>query len=145
MDVRVGDSRRAYWHTIPTLVSVSSCAAVSGLLFLVFPEMLAASALGDALPLLVERGWALTYMLGGALVLLGVHRLDAKWEVAGLLMLAACYSGYAYAIYAERGFRPAVVAASVFLGLALGCLRRAYILRFEPHRPENQPWRRRRR
>jgi drug/metabolite transporter (DMT)-like permease len=138
--VRRSDRRRAYRHSIPVLVSISAAAMLAGLAFLAFPGIVDGSALGSSLPFLLERGWALAYMLGGLLILIGIQRLDARFEVAGLLLLSGCYFAYGYAIFDQRGFAPGAVGAPVFIGLAVGCTARAFILRFEP---ERAPWRRR--
>lgn len=138
--VRAGDQRKTYMLDHPLLVCLATVAALSGLVFLVIPGILAVSSLGVVLPLGLERGWAFAYFAGGALVIAGCWRRDARPEVGGLMLLAGCYVSYGYAVFANRGFEPGLAAASVFIGLSFGCLARAYVLRYEP---ENAPWRRR--
>lgn len=138
--VRASDRRRAYRVAYPLLMSLAISAACGGLLFLAFPETWSTSAIGDALPFALERVWAATFLAGGTLVLVSMHNLDARYQVAGLLAMACCYSTYFYALLAEREPSAVVIAAPVFLGLAIGCTARAFVLRFEP---KDMPWRKR--
>jgi hypothetical protein len=122
------------------LFSLACWSTVGGLLFLVFPETWSSSAIGDALPFALERAWALLFLLGGLLVLAGMWRLDARFEVGGLLALAACYSTYFFALITERQLSAVVISAPVFLALATGATARAIVLSYEP---KGAPWRRR--
>lgn len=139
--MREGDERRRYLLEHPALLVIALCAALGGFAYLVVPEVLAQSSLGMVLPGSVERFWSITYGLGGGLVVYGMARMDARFEQLGLLLLAASYATYGYVIFQNRGVAAGVVAASVFLGLSLGCAARWYLLRYEP---EVAPWRRRR-
>lgn len=138
--VRMSDRRRAYRIAYPLLFSLAVSATCGGLLFLAFPETWSNSAIGEALPFALERLWAVTFLAGGVLVLYSMHSLDARYQVAGLLALACCYSTYFYALVTERSLAATVIAAPVFLGLATGCFARAMVLRYEP---KETPWRRR--
>lgn len=137
--IRWSDRRDVYVRDHPLLLSLASSAAAGGLAFLVFPEVMARSALG-VLPGGSERVWSLIFMVGGLLVIDGMRRLDSRREVWGLLLMAGCHTAYGYAIFAYRGFAPGAASASVFLGLAVGLTLRAAVLRFEP---DWQPWSRR--
>lgn len=134
------DRRDAYVRDHPLLLSIAVAAALGGIAFVVVPEVMARSALG-VLPGGSERVWSILLAIGGALVANGMWSLDARREVAGLLLLAGCYAAYAYAIFAFRGFAPGAASASVFAGLTVGLTLRAVILRFEP---AWRPWARRR-
>lgn len=138
--VRAGDDRRTYALDHPFLLSIAALAAISGAAYLVFPDVLSQSVIGQVLPLGLERVWALAYAVGGIFVIAGFYRLDARPEVLGLMVLAGCYLAYSYAVFAWHGVAPGVVSGSVFIGLSAGCALRAYVLRFEP---ERAPWRRR--
>lgn len=138
--VRHGDRRRAYRMAYPLLLSLAIAATIGGLLFLTFPETWSNSAIGEALPFLLERLWAIAFLGGGLLILYSMHSLNARYQVAGLLCLAACYSTYFYALLTERNLAAVVIAAPVFLGLAVGCMARAMVLRYEP---KEMPWRNR--
>lgn len=140
--MRASDERRRYLIEHPVLLVIALCAAIGGLVYLVFPEPLAKSSLGMVLPGSIERLWALAYAAGGGLTVYGMAKMDARYEQLGLLELSACYATYGYVIFQNRGTAAGVVAASVFLGLSAGTLARWYLLRYEP---EVTPWRRRRR
>jgi len=130
--------RRAYLSAYPLVVSIATTAFIGGLAFLVFPQVLVEASIGKVLPDDFELLWAACYSLGGGLVLTGFWRVDARWEVAGLLTLAAMYLVNAYTIFVFRGVGTGMVSASIFTGLCVGMTLRAYVLRFEPVRP----WRR---
>lgn len=138
--IRWVDRRDVYVRDHPVLMCLALAAALGGIAFLIVPDVMSRSALG-VLPGGSERCWSVLLAAGGALVANGMWTLDARREVAGLLLLAGCYAAYAYAIFAFRGFAPGAASASVFAGLTAGFTLRAFILRFEP---AWRPWARRR-
>lgn len=141
MPVRRSDDRRRYLLAHPAMFTIALCAAIGGIVYVAVPGILAESSLGVVLPWWLGRGWALFYTLGGSLVVFGILKMDARYEVTGLIAMSACYLIYGYVVFVNRGLGAGAVAASVFLGLALGTAARAYVLRYEP---EVAPWRRRR-
>lgn len=138
--IRRSDRRKAYLIGHPFLLACGASGAVAGPLFFLMPGSLSTAALGMALPGLIERLWALTFAIGGGAVLAGMFRLDARWEVAGLLALCATYVCQAYAAVEVRGTSGLVI-VGLMSGPALGTLARAYILTYEP---ESAPWQGRR-
>lgn len=121
----------------PILRCLAAGAAAGGVVFLLLPGVWHESALADALPPWGERAWALMLATGG---LLALRRTDSRLEVTGLLILAACYASYLYALLLTRPFGTTVVAIPVFAALTVGCVLRALMLRFEPR---GAPWRQR--
>lgn len=140
-EVRRSDERHLYRLGHPVMWTLAAVAAL-GAGWLLVPEVLAATAIGRAIPGPFERVWGLAYSVGGALVLLGFarHPYGAREQVLGLMLLAGAYAAYGYAILAIDGLRPAGIVASILFALAYGCARRAYVLTYEP---EFRPWRRR--
>lgn len=141
MTVRRTDQRREYILGHLVLLSLSLGAALIGTICLIFPDALVESALGRALPGGSERVWALIYALSGASVVAGLWKLDARLEMSGCNLLAACFGSYGYAILAENGWVPGAIVAGLLFTLAAGFVSRAYVLRFEPG---GRPWMRRR-
>lgn len=114
----------------PVLLSCGVVAIGSGLVYLVAPDLVADTSLGRSFSTPMERLWAVTYTAGGGLVVFGVVKPQRWWELVGLLLLAACYLGYAYALYLLQDFRSASITLPVFIALGLGCAARACLLRY---------------
>jgi hypothetical protein len=152
LSVRAGDIRRQYRLDYPILLSLALSAAVGGLTFLTFPETWNASAIGEALPLVLERAWALLFTLGGLFVLISFQRVivtddghtgpDARYQAAGLVLLAGCYLTYVYALIVQRSLDAVTISLPVYVALGGGCLLKAIILRFPAIR-QAAPWRQR--
>lgn len=138
--VRVRDQRRYYLLGHPLLFSVASAALVGGIFLLCYPDGLAASSIGLAAPGRLEIAWAGCYAIGGAMVICGMLRLQPTVEASGLCLLAGAYAGYSAAIFYSRGFGPGASGATVFAGLCIGCVVRAWLLMFDQG---DRPWHRR--
>lgn len=131
MTTRVARIRRSY-RVWPVLVSIGIVAVLGGASYVAFPGVIDETVIGTELPFVIQRLWALEYLVGGTFLLVGVYRLDARWEVAGLLLVAGCYLSYSYALVAERAGSSSSIALPVFFGIGVGCVVRAFILRYEP-------------
>lgn len=129
MTIETIQARRAiYARTYPLVLALSSFALIGGLIFLFIPRIIEQTALGETLPGHSEIAWCAAYAAGGGLILLGYWMLNSKLEVAGLLVLAACYLIYGYSVFQLRGSAPGLVSASIFAGLCVGCTGRAVVL-----------------
>ncbi len=137
--IRSGDVRRAYILTHPAIFLIALGSGVSGILWLLIPSALATSPIATS-DGLVELLWAAALAVGSWTVVAAFCRAPrgARCEVAGLLLIAACYLGYGVAILIERS--TGRVSASLFFIVAAACFGRAIALRFEP---EIVPWNRR--
>lgn len=122
----------ASWRLWPVLLSVATCSVGCGIVYIIAPGLVADTALGEALPTLLERIWALAYTAGGVLLLYGIARVDRWWELVGLVLLAACFLGYAYALFWLREWSATSITLPVFFSLGAGCMARACLLRYRP-------------
>lgn len=128
--MRLVGSALASWRVWPVLLSLGMLAGGLGIIYLASPDLVAYTALGSAFSTPVERLWAVAYTAGGLLVVVGVVRPQRWWELMGLLLLSACYLGYAYALWRLRDFRSASIVLPVFTALGVGCAARATLLRY---------------
>jgi lysylphosphatidylglycerol synthetase-like protein (DUF2156 family) len=120
----------ASWRLWPVLLSCGMVAGGFGLVYIASPDLVTSTALGPAFSTAMERLWAVAYTAGGLLVVVGVIRPQRWWELMGLLLLSACFLGYAYAVWRLRDFRSASVVLPVFTALGVGCTARAFLLRY---------------
>jgi hypothetical protein len=117
-------AERAY----PVLFSIATFASLCGVIFVFAPEVIHDSAIGEALPVPLERAWGVAFFAGGALTIAGLSRPHAGLQLAGLAMLGACSLTYALALVVLREWTSVGIIAPLSLGVGIGCLRRAWVI-----------------
>lgn len=115
----------------PWLLSVALL-TLFALAFQLYPDLTQKSAIGVAFPPLAVRAWAGMMLIGCGMVYISLWRLDARWDVAGSLALAAWALSYSYAVFAIRGASTGLVACSMFSAYFAICIGRAFVLAYEP-------------
>ncbi len=102
------------------------------LVFQLYPGLIEKSAIGVTFPPLGARAWAALLLIGCVSIYVSLWKLDARWDVAGCLSIAAWAMSYSYAVFVVRGPSTGFVACSVFTALFVLCAGRAFVLAYEP-------------
>lgn len=132
----MGDWRRLYVLQHPLAATLALGAVLATLVLALMPAVLADTAIGTQLPGPLEYLWLAAWGGGGALVLLGYWRLEARFEVPGLILSSVAYIDYVLALAGAHG--KVGLIGIIIVGLVGGGMagRAAVILT----RPEVTPW-----
>lgn len=131
--MRIVTNNRLYVITHPMALSMGAFAAVTGLVFFLFPSSfdLSQSSIGRLLPTNgMDTVWAALHCLSGCFVVYGIVRARPRFEASGFVVLGASLAINAAAIVVVAGGSGLISASTIAAG-SVGCLVRAIVLTIE--------------
>lgn len=126
--LRISDVRRAYLLSHPFAFSLSVLTTLLGLLFVLSPATLNATAIGGRIPGQLDEGWALMFVLAGCLMIYGMWNLTPSFEVAGCILMGALLLLDVVILVQVRGFAAASLTGGIMGSVAIAFAVRAYVL-----------------
>jgi hypothetical protein len=138
--VRDGDWRRIYVLQHPILISIAVTMLLTGVLLSTSPPLFQHSVVARALPQGLEYPWDACLVLGSALILVGIWRLDSRFEASGAVLLAAALTIWVFVYVTEtdhNGEVSVILAPALAGAVACGMALRAFTL---VTAPEARPW-----
>jgi hypothetical protein len=139
-NVRDSDWRRIYVLQHPILISIAVTMLLTGVLLSMSPPLFQHTVVAKALPQGLEYPWDACLVLGSSLILVGIWKLDSRFEASGAVLLAAALVIWVFVYITEvpHDQEFSVVLAPALAGaVACGMALRAFTL---VTAPEARPW-----